>query len=317
MHGSSHTLGIKGCVCCCCWWFISQKAFIKRDFWFLTELSYLTTLHEPEVWVITTVFGDFVSDCKVLQDNFKINTNVQTLLLRTAREVDLAHSYKVLNTIALGYFWNHLSTLLHQFQLEKNGGARQGGDSEYGFTREPVSLAVPSISLFIPKQNWLQGNDLSRREPASVVCDLFLYIVLSFIFLFSFWYFLYINWCFQRLLVYFVEHPGTRLLMAPAGSLPHWIHGLVDPNMPTHKGHRADPFSTCANFETPEETPMSDACLSLHFHDPIYIQYVFLQHQTELIVQINVLSTLPARINQSTEKAGCRQCCPGHSATVV
>lgn len=42
--------------------------------------------------------------------------------------------------------------------------------------------------------------------------------------------------------------------MASAGSLPHWIHRLVDPNMPTHEGHRANPFPTCAlNFEMPEK----------------------------------------------------------------
>lgn len=128
----------------------------------------------------TSVSGDFVSDCKVLQDNFKINSNVQTSLLPTAREADLAQLPRaiVLCTLLLV----KSSTLLHQLKLEKNGGGGQGGDGECGFTREPVSLAVPSISLLIPKQNWLQGNELSLREPASIVCDLFLYVVQSFIF---------------------------------------------------------------------------------------------------------------------------------------
>lgn len=36
------------------------------------------------------------------------------------------------------------------------------------FTREATSLAVQNIYSFIPKYNWLQGNDLSLSEPTSV-----------------------------------------------------------------------------------------------------------------------------------------------------
>lgn len=82
--------------------------------------------------------------------------------------------------------------------------------------------------------------------------------------------------------MYFVKHSGTELLMAAAGSVPHWIHGFVDLDLPIHKGHKINTFAICIlNFEMPEEMHMSDICLSLHFHDSIYIQYVFLQNSTE------------------------------------
>lgn len=179
----------------------------------------------------------------------------------------------------------------------------QSCSTKYFLTHSQAELATGK---------WFKPQRTSKHSlwSFSIGCSIFY-------FLFSFWYFVY--------LLMFLEAPGI-FCWTPWNWVTDgisWVSASLNPQARGSKhansrGSQSQPLShMCAKLWNAWKTHISDTCLNLHFQDPIYIQYVFLQHQTELLVQITVLSTLPARIKQSAEKAGCRQCCPGHSTTVV